>query len=449
MGGKNNITKMRRFLALFIPAVCLVSCQPDPTVDESLVPTAYLHEAVEQYTDVIVHDIFSPPTASRNYVYAAVAGYEVVALSDEKYQSLTGQLRDLSPLPAQLDTAHVSYRLASLYSFLYTARSFVFSEEKIDDYIATLDSTVLAQGVHREVLSQSQSLAAQVSDHILDWSRGDNYAESRSYSKHAIKRDPASWKPTAPAFMEGIEPHWQSIRPMVLQAADQFVPEPPTEYATEPSSRFYQEVVEVYEAVNDARETEKEIASFWDCNPYVMNQTGHVMYASKKITPGGHWMGIAGVASQTADADWSQSMEAYVMTALALFDGFISCWDEKYRSNLVRPETYIHEHIDPNWKPLLQTPPFPEYTSGHSVISTAAAVALTEVYGEDFAFDDRVELKYGLPVRSFPSFRAAAAEAAISRLYGGIHYRPAIEQGVLQGKAVGDYVVSQVTTRAQ
>ena len=135
---------------------------------------------------------------------------------------------------------------------------------------------------------------------------------------------------------------------------------------------------------------------------------------------------------------------AYALTSIALADGFISCWDEKFRSNLIRPETLINKHIDEEWLPLLQTPPFPEYTSGHSVISNAAAIALTSLFGENFAFADDTEVKYGLTVRSFTSFVDASEEAAISRLYGGIHYMPAIANGVTQGKSLGTYVVGKL-----
>jgi hypothetical protein len=171
------------------------------------------------------------------------------------------------------------------------------------------------------------------------------------------------------------------------------------------------------------------------------------MFATKKVTPGGHWMGIVAMASHKSRASLMQSAEAYMRTALALADGFIAVWDEKFRSNVVRPETMINEYLDESWQPLLQTPPFPEYTSGHSGISTAAAVVLTDQFGDNFAFADSTELAYGLPVRSFSSFKQAAAEAAISRLYGGIHYRMAIEEGITQGQRVGELVVSRIKTR--
>jgi len=179
----------------------------------------------------------------------------------------------------------------------------------------------------------------------------------------------------------------------------------------------------------------------------VMNVRGHAMYATKKITPGGHWMGIVRGASRKIDADIMKSSEAYVRTAMAVADGFISSWDEKFRSIYIRPETAINAYLDETWQPLLQTPPFPEYTSGHSVISNAAATVLTDQFGDGFAFTDSTELEYGLPVRSFTSFNAAAAEAAISRLYAGIHYRAAVEEGTIQGRKVGEHVVRKLVTR--
>ena len=142
-----------------------------------------------------------------------------------------------------------------------------------------------------------------------------------------------------------------------------------------------------------------------------------------------------------------ESIDAYLRVALALEEGFISCWDEKYRSRLIRPETYINQYIDENWVPLLQTPPFPEHTSGHSVISNASAVALTRLFGDNFAYTDSTEVEFGLPARSFNSFYHAAEEAAISRLYGGIHYRPAVEVGVTEGRDLGNFIFDRVTTR--
>jgi hypothetical protein len=169
-----------------------------------------------------------------------------------------------------------------------------------------------------------------------------------------------------------------------------------------------------------------------------------MMFAKKKITPGGHWMGIAKIASIKAKADFAKMVHAYAATSIGLFDAFISCWDEKYRSNVVRPETVINQNIDEDWKPLLQTPPFPEYTSGHSVASTCSATILTSVFGDNFDYLDDTELPYGLPSRKFKSFNDASKEASLSRFYGGIHYKAAIENGIAQGKNLGDFIVKKI-----
>jgi hypothetical protein len=213
-------------------------------------------------------------------------------------------------------------------------------------------------------------------------------------------------------------------------------------------SPFYRQALEVYEAGRTITDEQRAFVLFWDDNAYVMNVRGHAMYATKKATPGGHWLGITSIAARKSGASLMQSADAYVRTSIAVADGFISCWDEKFRSNLVRPETVINAVIDASWQPVLQTPPFPDYTSGHSVISTAAATVLTGVFGDNLAFTDSTEMPYGMAPRSFASFNDAAAEAAISRLYGGIHYRMAIEEGAMQGRRVGEFLVQRIKTRA-
>jgi hypothetical protein len=248
--------------------------------------------------------------------------------------------------------------------------------------------------------------------------------------------------------MDAVEPNWGRHRPFAMDSASQFRPKPPHRFDMTEGSPFYRQAKEVYDVSKQLTQEQRALVAFWDDNPYVMHVRGHAMFATKKASPGGHWMGIASIAAQKAGADLMQSAEAYARTAIALADGFISCWDEKFRSNLIRPETVINAHVDEAWTPLLQTPPFPEYPSGHSVISNAAATVLTEQFGDAFAFRDTTEARYGLPARRFPSFAAAAAEAAISRLYGGIHYRMAIEEGSVQGRRVGEQVIRRIRTRA-
>jgi hypothetical protein len=128
-------------------------------------------------------------------------------------------------------------------------------------------------------------------------------------------------------------------------------------------------------------------------------------------------------------------------------DGFIACWDAKYHYSLIRPETYINLYIDNNWKPRLQTPPFPEYTSGHSVISSAASTILTKIYGDNQAFTDSTERAWGWPDRNFKSVNDAANEASLSRIYGGIHFRPAIDEGIRQGTDIANYLFTKLNMK--
>lgn len=438
-------------VTLWITTIALlsVSCGKDyitqTELSEKLAASELFLQSVDQLTEVQIHDIFSPPVASRVYVYPCITAYEAMCPAYPEYESLAGQLNGLPPLAIEnVDTAVVNYDLAALYAFNEVAKQLIFSEEMMEEWQTQIDSIVTSWQVDPQVVRGSKDYAARVKAHVMDWAKDDNYAQTRTMPKFSVTDDPSRWKPTPPAYIEGIEPHWNKIRPMVIDSAAQFRSASPPTFDLTEGSDFYQLVKEVYEVGNNLDDEQREIASFWDCNPFVMNQTGHIMFATKKITPGGHWMGITGVACRKAEADLMQTVYAHTMVGLGLFDAFITCWDEKYRSALIRPETVINEKIDQDWLPTLQTPPFPEHTSGHSVISTASAVILTAIFGENFAFTDDVEVKFGLPERSFNSFIEASQEAAISRLYGGIHYRPAIEDGVKQGREVGNFIVDKV-----
>ena len=300
-----------------------------------------------------------------------------------------------------------------------------------------------------DVFANSIAYGQQVAEHIIAWAKADNYKQTRSLPQYRVRNDAASWKPTPPAYIKAIEPNWNKLRTFAIDSAAQFKPMPPPTFSTDTASLFYRDAYMVYHQVKNNTAKQIDIAKFWDCNPFKMNVRGHVMYATKKISPNGHWMNITRLACQQAHADAVQSAEAYACLAVTLADCFISCWDEKYRSIVIRPETYINQHIDPTWLPVLQTPPFPEYTSGHSVVSSGASIILGKLFGENFAFADSSEVEFGLPVRQFSSFREAANEAAISRLYGGIHYLPAIKNGQEEGFAIGQYFAGKLRMRRE
>ncbi|HEY6975968.1 MAG TPA: vanadium-dependent haloperoxidase, partial [Chitinophagaceae bacterium] len=251
------------------------------------------------------------------------------------------------------------------------------------------------------------------------------------------------WQPTPPGFMAAIEPYWNTLRTFILDSCSQFPCIPPDTYSADTGSMFYKDVKEVYDVGKNLSKERAGIAMFWDCNPFALQQLGHLEFGIKKISPGGHWMGITGIACKKQKLGLSKTAYVHTLVALGLADAFISCWNDKYKYNRVRPVTVINRLIDHNWSPLLQTPPFPEYTSGHSVISTTASTILTHLFGDHFSFTDDTEEEFGLPPRKFNSFDQASKEAAISRLYGGIHFRDAIENGIKEGEQIGKFVIAQ------
>lgn len=429
----------------FLLILTAIGCKKENTEVVSVNNPDILHQSEMKLTDIIVHDIFSPPVASRIYAYANLAAYETLIHENPEYQSLVGQINGLEELPKPDSTKSYNLSVASIHAFLTVGKALIFSEDQMIDFQTKLNDSIYAH-LSEDMYLNSMEYGETMAKAILEYAKKDGYNQTRGL-KYTVMNEPGTWSPTPPAYMDAIEPFWNKVRPFVLDSANQFMPEKPTVFSLDKESLFYKETMEVYETGVNLSTEQKEIASFWDCNPFVMHTVGHVMYATKKITPGGHWLGITYIANKKVKADMMKSLEAYTLVSIALADGFISCWDEKYRSNVIRPETVINSHIDEDWKPVLQTPPFPEYPSGHSVISKAASVTLTKLFGENFSFVDSTEIKYGLPARSFTSFQHAAEEAALSRLYGGIHYMPAITNGLIEGENVGNKIISSINTR--
>jgi len=289
-----------------------------------------------------------------------------------------------------------------------------------------------------------------VASAILDWSKGDNYAKTRSAERFNVKQEDGRWIPTPPMYAQALEPHWCDIRPLMLDSASQFLPPPPPKYdMSDTTAPFCKEIMEVKRTVEQLTDEQKHIAEFFDDNPFKLHVTGHVMYATKKFSPPGHWMNIVGIAAQKSNADFSKTVAAYTAASISLFDGFITCWKTKYLYNGVRPETVINKLLDPSWEPFIQTPPFPGYISGHSVISAASAETMTDFFGDNFHYTDTSLNEFGIKPRSFKSFRDAALEASWSRLYGGIHLRCDLEQGNLVGRQLGEYIVKRLKMRRE
>lgn len=397
-------------------------------------------KTVKELNNVVKQNNFPPIIASRNYTYACIAAYEVMVLGDSRFQSLAGQIKHLPVVPQQ-DTINVNFQYAALLAFCKLGEAVTFPEGSMKYYVKTLDSIATASGMSSAMKKATRQLADSVGNHILRWSKMDNYTQTRTGERYNITEEEGRWVPTPPAYAQALEPHWKEIRPMVMDSGNQFIPpRPPAFSMTDKSSKFYQEVMAVRNAGDSLTDEQKHIAEFWDDLGNRTIVEGHVMFTAKKFSPPGHWMNIVGIAAQKANADFSTTVYAYAKTAIASFDAFIQCWDEKYRSNVVRPETVINKYIDSEWRPYLQTPPFPEYTCGHSTVSSAAAEALTDVFGDNFVYTDTSELEFGIKNRSFTSFRQAAIENNWARFYGGIHFHNSCLISTEYGKKVGDLV---------
>lgn len=405
-------------------------------------------KTVKKVNDVVLNNNFPPVIASRNYAYANIAAYECIAAGDDNYLSLSGQIEHLPAMPEPEPNKKVNFQLAALLAFVKVGNAVTFPEGVLMEYYNDLKLQASQAGMPDEILTNSVVFSDTISAVILKWSKGDNYAKTRSAQRFTVNSEEGRWVPTPPAYSQALEPHWSEIRTLVLDSASQCKPVAlPVYNIKNKKSPFYKEMIEVKNTVDSLTDDQKHIADFFDDNPFKLNVSGHVMYGTKKFSPPGHWMNIVGIAAEKIKADFNKTVAAYTQTSIALFDGFIGCWETKFRTNFVRPETVINKYIDPEWRPYIQTPPFPAYVSGHSVVSAAAAEVLTHHFGENFAYTDSSELEFGIANRSFKSFHDAALEASWSRLYGGIHYRADLVDGNEMGKKIGAMVINRLKLR--
>lgn len=433
---------MNRFLFLIAGVILTFTSCKKPDYQKVTHDPELYRTTVKKLNDIVLENNFPPVIASRNYAYANIAAYEVIAAGDPKhFRSLAGQIKHLPAAPKPPKDTEIDFQFASLLSFCFVGNAVTFPEGSMEIYVEELKQKAKDAGMPNDVFENTVAYSDSVAKHIMKWSKKDNYAQTRSASKYTVTRKDGRWIPTPPMYAQALEPHWGEIRTMVLDSSSQIsAPEPPAYNMTDKNSPFYKSVIEVKTMVDSLNDEQRHMADFWDDNAFKLNVIGHASFATKKFSPGGHWMNIAGVGSIIAKADFGTTVAAYTETSIALFDAFINCWYVKYKANSVRPETVITKLINSDWRPYIQTPPFPEYISGHAVISAAAAEVLTNDFGDNVAFRDSSESEFGIAPRSFTSFRQAAQEAAMSRVYGGIHYKNACIAGNMQGRKIGQLV---------
>jgi PAP2 superfamily len=435
-------------LKILMPIVLLAvaSCtQKGAQTDLNFFDNQVLYcKTVKKLNDVVLQNGFPPMIASRNYAYANIAAFECVAAGDDNYVSLAGQIKHMPAMPKPA-TREIDFSLAALFAFIKVGNSVTFPEGSMMGYYDELKKTADSIGMPDLVLKNTIAFSDTISASIINWSKKDNYLQTRTAERYTVLyNQPGRWIPTPPMYGPAVEPHWNEIRTMVMDSASQFKPvRPPAFDPKDTNSIFYKAMIEVKTIGEHLTDEQKHIADFWDDNPAKLNVVGHISFVTKKFSPPGHWMNIVGIGAKAAKADFKTTVAAYTETAIALYDAFISCWDEKFRSNYVRPETVINT-IDDKWQPYIQTPPFPSYTSGHATNSAAAAEIMTKWFGDNLSFTDTSLLEFGINNREIRSFRAAAAEAAMSRLYGGIHYRFDNDNGAEAGKRLGEFIGSRL-----
>lgn len=400
--------------------------------------------ALKHATDVMVNDATSPVAASRYYAYISLAANETVALFDKQQPQFGGVVKGFNNIKIDETLLKKSDpQLAVIFVLYKSAIRLLPSGYLLEKNIDSLKLVAKKRKLSPEKINATVELVDQVVEQILKYASADGFTRLSGLRRFTPSSGDEYWQPTAPGFMSTIEPYWSTLRTFILDSCSQFACTPPNKYNADTNSSFYKEMKEVYDIGKNASREQIDKAMFWDCNPFALKQIGHLEFGIKKISPGGHWLGITGIACKKEKLSLSKTAYAHALVSIGLADAFIACWNDKYKYNRVRPVTAINKLIDRNWSPLLQTPPFPEYTSGHSVISTTASAILTHLFGDQFSFTDDTELEFGLPRRKFNSFAEASKEAALSRLYGGIHFRDAIENGVKEGEQIGQFFITR------
>jgi hypothetical protein len=321
----------------------------------------------------MIEDVTGPCAAARYYTYANMVAYEIInqQIQPENYISLKAIISDYPDFSEYKPQNSIDINFASLYGILRIGEELLPSGYLLEN---PKNELIKEAGkkfkLNQKIIDASKAYADTIVKNIAKYAARDGYVKTSGYMRYTPFKEPGSWKPTPPGYMEAYEPHWGSLRPFLLDNIDNFKPIPPVPYNETTGTEFFSLAREVYDSTKNLTAEQKEIAGFWDCNPFFLIQKGHITFGTKKISPGGHWMGITGIAAVQKQLSLAETVRWHTYVSLTMADAFISCWKEKYLSNRIRPETFINEVIDRDWRPILQTPPFPEYTSGHSVVSS-------------------------------------------------------------------------------
>jgi PAP2 superfamily len=410
-------------LLLLLIIICSTHCISAQTNN-------FIVRANQKLIAVVMEDVLNPPVASRAYMYPNIAAYQVLAMGNNTLKDMSGQIVHLPKLLKPTNT--INYNIAADIAFCIVARKLIFSEYLMDSFMdselqlwhTTISDTTL--------INASVKYGQQSAKQIIEWIAKDNYTTVKTLQRYVLADSLAAWKPTPPEYTIALEPNWPLMRSISMANNSLHCVPNIVKYSEQKKSLFYKQALAAYTQSKNMDSIKKAIALFWDCNPNISVTKGH----------------IALEACKNLQKTESETAEISTMVTIAVYDGFISCWDNKFKTNSIRPETYITKLIDKTWEPLIQTPPFPEYPSGHSCISAAAATILNFYIPQAYSYTDSTEMYINIPPRHFMSFAAAAQEASISRFYGGIHFMPALTNGAKQGTLVAQHILKTIKTKA-
>ncbi|WP_162054894.1 phosphatase PAP2 family protein [Pontibacter pamirensis] len=373
----------------------------------------------------------SPVVTGRFFSYEGIVLYETVRYGIPKAVSLSSLLYQMPQMPDKEKNNGYSWSIAANAAMAYYTRHMFtnLTEDNLASIKSLEDSynNTLKPNQNSAVALRSREFGRAVAAAVIAWAATDGV--SRNTEAYTPPVFPGAWVPTPPNFAPAGFPYMGSYRPFLEEHLEGVVPAYPYPYSEEPGSPFYNEVYYTYEASKNATDEQKAIASFWhNAGPGTYTALAH------------HYKILTAVLEETESSLGTAAM-AYARAGIATRDGLIMTWRSKYFYNLVRPVTYIQKHIDPNWLPYLgATPSYPEYPAAHTVITTAFMEVMTGMFGENYEYTDKTYEFRGV-VRSYDSFRDAATEAGWSRIYGGIHYRPAVEAGKILGEEIGHNVM--------
>lgn len=367
-----------------------------------------------------------PP--SRPFAYTGIALYEAVLPGMPAYRSLSGQLTDMPAMPKTVPG--FAYHWPACANAALAAMNRNFFPNTSDANKAAINAleeklnAIYKTEVGNEVFKRSVKFGQEVAQLIFDWSKADGYTKANAPYTPPV--GPGLWAPTPSAFAAAFGPYWGNNRLFVPGSLDGTYPSAPPAYSTDPSSDYYQMAKQVYDLSQTLTSDQTALALFYRDNPGFGD--GHYQSILKQI-----------LKQEKSKLDFSAV--AYAKTGIACVDAGIGCWKTKFRYNQERPVRYIREVLGhSSWSPLFDTPPFPDFPSGHSTIAGSFGEILEGFFGNSYHFTDHTYDYLGMAPRSYTSFDELAKEIGESRVYAGIHYRYSCDKGCEQGRKIGENI---------